>query len=93
MSIVVRFPPTNLTAEKYGEAVRRHHEAGIELPPDGMEYHVCFGSDDNLRVSEIWDSLEQWQAYGERLMPILAETGIDPGPEPEVFEVHNIIKR
>jgi len=25
-------------------------------------------------------------------MPILAEVGVDPG-EPEVFEVHNIIKR
>jgi hypothetical protein len=25
-------------------------------------------------------------------MPILAEVGIDPG-EPEVFEIHNIIKR
>jgi hypothetical protein len=31
-------------------------------------------------------------AFGARLMPILAELGIDPG-EPEVVEVHNIIRR
>jgi hypothetical protein len=43
-------------------------------------------------VSEIWDSLEQFQAIGERLMSILAEVGIDPG-EPEMLEIHNIIRR
>jgi hypothetical protein len=93
MSIVVRFNPTDkpVTADKYDEAVRRHAEKGIELPPDGMEYHVCFGSAESIRVSEIWDSREQWEAYGERLMPLLAEVGIEPG-EPEVFEVHNIIR-
>ena len=58
MSIVARFNPTNLTTEKYEEANRRLEEAG-EFPPDGMEYHVCFGSDGNLRVSEIWSSREQ----------------------------------
>jgi len=42
--------------------------------------------------AEIWDSREQFEAFGERLMPLLAEAGIDPG-EPEVIEIHNIIKR
>ncbi|MGZ8692686.1 MAG: hypothetical protein ACXWZY_09750 [Gaiellaceae bacterium] len=93
MSIVVRFNPTSLTTEKYDEAIRRHEEAGVELPPDGLDYHVCFGSDGNLRVSEIWDSREQFEAYGERLMPILADTGIEFSGEPEILEVHNIIKR
>lgn len=92
MSIVVRFSPVNMTTEMYDDAVRRHEEAGIELPPDGMDYHVCFGSDGDLRVSEIWDSREQFEAYGERLMPILADAGIEVS-EPEIFEVHNIIKR
>jgi hypothetical protein len=93
MSIVVRFSPTSLTAEKYDEALRRHEEAGVEFPPDGLDYHVCFGSDGNLRVSEIWDSREQFEAYGKRLMPILADTGIEFSGEPEIFEVHNIRKR
>ncbi len=30
-------------------------------------------TDDNLRVSEVWDSQEQLNAFGERLMPVLAE--------------------
>jgi hypothetical protein len=93
MSIVVRFSPTNLTAEKYDESVRRVEEAGIWPNPDGMEYHVCFGSEGDLRVSEIWDSREQLEAFGERLMPILADVGIEFSGDPEIFEVHNIVKR
>ena len=93
MSIVVRFAPKNMTTEQYDDVLRRHEQAGIELPPDGMEYHVCFGSDGDLRVSEIWDSREQLEAYGDRLMPMLADAGIQFSGEPEILEVHNIIKR
>jgi hypothetical protein len=93
MSIVVRFTPTDLTTEKYDESTRRLEEAGVEFPPDGLDYHVCFGSEGNLRVSEIWDSREQFEAFGKQLMPILADTGIEFSGEPEILEVHNIIKR
>ena len=44
MSIVVRFSPTNLTAELYDSTTSKLEEAGIEFPPEGMDYHVCFGS-------------------------------------------------
>jgi hypothetical protein len=91
MSIVVRFAPASLTAQQYDESIRRIRETG-DFPPDGCDYHVCFGSEGNLRVSEIWDSREQLEAFGKRLMPLLAEVGIDPG-KPEVVEIHNIVKR
>ena len=92
MSIVVRFSPTSMTAEKYDDTIKLIQQAGT-FPPDGLDYHVCFGSAGNLRVSEIWDSREQFAAFGERLMPILADAGIEFSGEPEIFEVHNIIKR
>ena len=90
--IVVRFNPTNVTREKYDESLRQIKEAG-EWPPDGMDYHVLFGSEGDLRVSEIWDSREQLQAFGERLMPILADIGIEFSGEPDIFEVHNVVRR
>jgi hypothetical protein len=93
MSIVARFKNTNLTTEKYDEANRRLEEAGLWSHPDGLEYHVIFGSEGNLRVSEIWDSREQLEAFGERLMPILGDVGIEFSGDPEIFEVHNIIRR
>jgi hypothetical protein len=91
VSVLIRFAPASLSVEQYDEAVGRIQENG-EWPPDGMEYHVCFGSDGNLRVSEIWDSQEQLDAFGERLMPVLSEIGIEPG-QPEILEVHNIVRR
>jgi len=91
VSLVIRFNPPSLTAEQYDEAVRRLTEDGV-FPADGLDYELCFGSDGNLKVSQVWDSQEQMQAFGERLRPILAELGIEPG-EPEVLAVHNIIKR
>ena len=93
MSIVVRFNPASLTTEKYDESFRRLEEADVAFPPDGLNYHICFGSEGNLRVSEVWDSREQFEAFGEKLKPILADAGIEFSGEPEIFEVHNIIER
>jgi len=92
MSIVVRFSPTALTREQYDESLRRLEAAGV-WPPDGLDYHVCFGSDGSLLVSEIWDSREQLDAFGERLMPILGDIGIGFDRDPEIFEVHEVIRR
>jgi hypothetical protein len=86
MSILVRFVPAAMTAQQYDQVIGKLEETGG--PPDGLEYHVCFGSEGDLRVSEIWASREQFEAFGERLMPMLAEAGIDPG-QPEFLEVHN----
>ena len=92
MSVLIRFTPASLTAAQYDESVRKLEEAG-EFPPDGMDYHVCFGTDGNLRVSEIWDSREQLAAFGQRLMPLLADVGIEFSTDPDIFDVHNIVKR
>lgn len=86
MSILIRFTPTGMTKQQYDEAIRRLEETGA-LPPAGSQLHVCFGSDGDLRVSEIWESREQFQAFATTLMPILEDIGIDPGA-PEFFEIH-----
>ena len=92
MSIVVQFSPAALTKEKYDEVLRRLDAAGT-WPADGCDYHVCFGSEGNLKVSEIWDSQEQLEAFGEQLRPVLSGLGIEAAAEPEIFEVHNVYKR
>ena len=94
MSIVVLYNPPSLTAEQYEEGDRLLREAGVEPLPDGLDYHVCFGFDGHLRVSEIWDC-EQFEAYGQRLMqmPVLADSPFDSGGPPEILEVHRIRER
>ena len=92
MSIVVRFPPSGTTTEQYDEVLRRL-TGSDHWPPDGLDYHVAFGTSSDLRVSEIWDSREKWEAFLEHLRPLLADAGIQVAGEPEVFEVHNTAKR
>lgn len=92
MSVVVRFTPVNVTRQKYDEVVRRLEEAGQWPDPPGLELHVLFGSEGELRVSEIWNSRESLEAYGEKVFPIMNEVGIELAGEPEIFEVHNLVK-
>ncbi|SFK92622.1 hypothetical protein [Geodermatophilus ruber] len=87
MSIVVRFPVVGLTRQQYDEVSRRMEEAGM-WPPDGMQLHVLFGTEGDLKVSEIWESPEQLRAFGEQLQPVLNEVGVQAAGEPEIFEVH-----
>ena len=91
MSILIRFSPPTATTEQYDETIRILSQQG-NWPPDGLDYHVAFESEGKLKVSEIWDSQEQLDAFGERLMPALSDVGIDPG-KPELLQIHNIVKR
>lgn len=90
MSILVRWSPVSLTAAQYDEATRRLNKVVGDGGPDGAEYHCCFGTDGNLKVSEVWESKEKFEAFGKTLLPILADVGIDPG-EPEILPVHNTL--
>jgi hypothetical protein len=93
MSILVRYAPVpSTTTEQYDEVVRRLQESG-ELPADGFDYHIAFYSEGQLRVSEVWNSQEQFEAFGRRVMPLLADVALEHTGQPEILEVHNIIKR
>ena len=92
MSLAVRFAPTGLTKAQYDSTIEKIEAAG-QFAPDGLDYHICFGTDGDLKVSEIWDSQAQLDAFGERLMPILSAEGIVMTGPPDVFEVHNLIRR
>ena len=87
MSIVVRFPQSNVTREQYDTVRKALQDAG-SWPADGIEMHVCFGDESDVRVSEIWESREKFEAFGATLMPQLEQAGIQLAGEPEVFEAH-----
>jgi hypothetical protein len=94
-SVLARFTgASGLTREKYDETIKRlEGSAAGQWPPDGLAYHVAFSSGGRFRVSEIWDSREQFDAFGKRLMPVLTDCGVELDGEPEMVEVHNIVQR
>lgn len=83
MSILVRFTgASGMTSEKYDQTMPTIEASG-EFPPDGLDYHVAFSAGGSFRVSEIWDSREQFEAFGQRLMPILMDAGVELAGPPE----------
>jgi hypothetical protein len=89
MAVVLRVTTPGLTAAKYDEIVKKLDAAGAGSPA-GRLYHVSFGDTNDLRVSDIWESREAFEKFGETLKPIMQELGVAP-PQIESFEVHNII--
>ena len=89
MAFVMRIVPQGFTSEKYDEIVRRLEAAG-EGSPAGRLFHVSFGDKNNLRVSDIWDTHENFDRFFAVVGPMMPDLGI-PAAEPEFIEVHNII--
>lgn len=90
MAVAMYFQPKDFTRAKYEEALRRLEEAGAGRPA-GRTHHSSFGSDDAVMVYDIWESQEQFETFGETLIPILTELGVDPG-QPDVMPVVNVIQ-
>ena len=91
--ILARFTAApSMTTEKYDETIKRL-KAGAQWPPDGLSYHIAFSSGDSFRVSEVWDSREQFDAFGKTLRPVLTDVGVELAGEPEMLKVHDIIER
>lgn len=89
MAFAIAFKPVSMDVRRYDETIRRLEAAGAGSPP-GRLYHFCHGEGSDLRVIDIWESMETFEKFGQTLMPILQELGVDPGT-PEIRPVHNTI--
>ena len=90
MSITAVFTPKSMSANQYGDIIKRLEKAGAAAPK-GRLYHVCYGSSNQLCVTDVWESPETFERFGQVLMPILQQVGVDPG-QPVISPVHNTIK-
>ena len=90
MALGLYFTPSAFTKDKYDEALRKLEEAGAGAP-EGRTYHVALETNGEIQVFDIWESQEAFEAFGQTLVPILSELGVDPG-EPMVSPVHNVIE-
>jgi hypothetical protein len=90
MAIGIYFNESNFTVEQYEQAIRKLEAAGAGAP-EGRTFHVALETDGKINVFDIWDSQAEFDAFGETLMPILAELGADSGT-PMPAPVHNVIQ-
>ena len=87
-----RFVKTGITRDettRWREARCRRHPAGW-----GVFHAAAVGEDGKIRVFEVWDSLEQAEAWGEKVMAVRTEAGFGDGPPSiEYLDVHKVIQR
>jgi heme-degrading monooxygenase HmoA len=89
MAVVMNMRWNGVTPEQYDEARRRVNWEGDR--PVGGNFHVSSFDGDALRVTDIWDSAEDFQRFVDsRLMPVVQEIGIQGQPEVVITPVHAI---
>jgi hypothetical protein len=93
--IVAVFEAAGFTQEAYEETVRRLTEGGGQLaspsdwPVEGLLAHAAGQGPNGFRVVDVWESADAFQRFGETLLPMLEDLGIEG--EPEVYPAHTFV--
>ncbi len=90
MTLIIHFETKNMNTTTYAEVMRRLDAAGASAPR-GRLHHAAYGSPDELHVVDIWDTAENFKAFGATLVPILSSLGVT-FPEPVIAPVTNIVR-
>ena len=89
MAIVMLMRWDGVSLEQYDEARKL---VGWETEkPDGGMFHIAAHDGQALRVTDVWESAEQFQTFAEqRLMPGVAQLGLPGEPQVEIYPMHAI---
>ena len=73
-----RFVKTGITPDEYDQ-MREKLGVGDTPPAGGVFHAAAVGEDGKIRVFEVWDSREQAEAWGEKVMAVRTEAGFGDG--------------
>jgi len=94
MPVVAVFQGPGFTQENYEESVRKltgkaKVESPTDWPTEGLLVHVAGQGENGFRVVDVWDSEESFNRFGESLIPILEEIGVEG--KPEIYPAHSFV--
>ena len=88
---ICRIIETGRTPEEYDQ-VRKKVGIG-DSPSPGSKLHIAARDDDGkIRVIDVWDSREEAEAFGEKVMAARQELGFSDRPSMTYLEVHNLLQ-
>ena len=92
--VVLVFESPSLTQERYEESIRRLTDGGsvqapADWPVEGLLAHIPGQGPNGFRVVDVWESEEAVQRFGEVLMPVLRDSGVEG--EPEIYPAHTFV--
>jgi hypothetical protein len=90
MAIALLMEFKGVSTDQYDAVVRAMELGG--LPYKGGIFHVAGPTEDGLRIVDVWESQEAFDAFAQaKLMPITQQLGITP-PEVKVWPVYNVLR-
>lgn len=79
-----------ITKAQY-DAARALAPFEAELAP-GALFHVAAVDDQGISVTDVWESVEDWQNYlATQLVPAFGQLGFDGHPEVKIIPIHALI--
>jgi hypothetical protein len=93
--VVAVFQGPSFTQEQYEESVRRlsggksRMESPADWPVEGLLAHIAGQGGNGFRVVDVWESEDAFRRFGETLMPILQEIGVEG--QPEIYPTHTFV--
>lgn len=94
MPVIAVFEGPSFTQENYEESVRKLTgkttlDSPADWPVEGLLAHAAGQGPNGFRVVDVWDSEESFARFGETLIPILREIGVEG--EPEIYQAHTYV--
>lgn len=85
--ITIVFEVPGMTAAQYDQInqIANIHESNL---PAGLIFHQACPTETGWLVTDVWESMEAFQAFGERLLPALQTVGVEG--RPRIFETYNV---
>jgi hypothetical protein len=92
--IVAVFEGPGFTQQNYEESVRKltgknKMTSPSEWPVEGLLVHVAGQGPNGFRVVDVWTSEDAFRRFGEKLVPLLRELGIEG--QPETYPAHTVV--
>jgi hypothetical protein len=83
-----------VTREQYEESVRKltgksRLDSPADWPVEGLLAHIAGEGESGFRVVDVWESEEAFRSFGETLMAILQEIGVEG--QPEIYPAHTFV--
>jgi hypothetical protein len=92
MAIAIQMDFPGATLDQYDEVIQKMgFRPGGPGAPGGISHWVT-RTDEGIRVTDVWESREQFEKFArDKIRPLTAEAGIPAEPRMSFFEVHNYL--
>ena len=89
MPVVMQMHWPEVTRDQYDRA--RDIVRWEDDHPKGAIFHVAYFTNDGFRVTDVWETAEDFQAFvDKRLMPAVQQVGIAGQPKTEITPAHRM---